>query len=177
MPSKNLFPWSCGNSVIKSHWHPKSNSLGLSSALGLYYGANCDLLQEGLCHMLHDPGLLQSDPLSLWLTCSSAGDTQTLKGRSGSVSMGPLGPGSQKVLFEPSSLAGMGCDSKWDFAPPLSSCGFSFALGCLISFYMGSNLLLLMLVHQRVAILEFSQEKISACPSTLPSVSGPFLSN
>ena len=118
MPSKSLFPWSCGISVIKSHWRPKSNSLGLSSALGLYDGANCDLLQEGLCHMLHDPGLLQSDPLSLWLTCSSTGDTQTLKGRSGSVSVGPLGPGSHKVLFEPSSLASMGCDSKCDFAPP-----------------------------------------------------------
>ena len=50
--------------------------------------------------------------------CSSTGDTQTLKGRSGSVSVGPLGPGSHKVLFEPSSLASMGCDSKCDFAPP-----------------------------------------------------------
>ena len=58
----------------------------------------------------------------------------------------------------------------------LSSCSFSFALGCLVSFFVGSNILLLMLVHQRVAILEFSQ-KMSACPSTLPSVSGPFLSN
>ena len=52
------------------------------------------------------------------LTRTSTGDTQTLKGRSGSVSVGPLGPGSHKVLFEPSSLASMGCDSKCDFAPP-----------------------------------------------------------
>ena len=48
---------------------------------------------------------------------SIGGDTQTLKGRSGSVSVGPLGPGSHKVLFEPSFLAGMGCDYKCDFVP------------------------------------------------------------
>ena len=29
VPSKSLFPQSCGNSVIKSHWPPKSNSLGV----------------------------------------------------------------------------------------------------------------------------------------------------
>ena len=28
--SKSLFPHSCGSSVIKSHWPPKSNSLGIS---------------------------------------------------------------------------------------------------------------------------------------------------
>ena len=47
---------------------------------------------------MRDPGLLQQEPLSLWqaclgnvplLTCASAEDTQTLKGRSGSVSVGP----------------------------------------------------------------------------------------
>ena len=36
------------------------------------------------------------------LTCTCIGDTQTLKGRSGSVSVGSLGPCEQKVLFEPS---------------------------------------------------------------------------
>ena len=36
------------------------------------------------------------------LTCASTGDTQTLKGRSGSDSVGSLGPGAHKVLFEPS---------------------------------------------------------------------------
>ena len=29
VPSKSLFPQSCGSSVIKSHWPPKSNSLGV----------------------------------------------------------------------------------------------------------------------------------------------------
>ena len=33
---------------------------------------------------------------------ASAGDIQTLKGRSGSVSVGSLGPGAHKVLFKPS---------------------------------------------------------------------------
>ena len=31
--SKSLFPQSCGRFVIKSHWHPKSNSLGVLSSL------------------------------------------------------------------------------------------------------------------------------------------------
>ena len=31
VPSKSLFPQSCGISVIKSHWPPKSNSLGILS--------------------------------------------------------------------------------------------------------------------------------------------------
>ena len=29
MPSKSLFPQPCGSSTIKSHWPPKSNSLGV----------------------------------------------------------------------------------------------------------------------------------------------------
>ena len=33
VPSKNLFPQSCGSSVIKFHWPPKSNSLGVLSPL------------------------------------------------------------------------------------------------------------------------------------------------
>ena len=36
------------------------------------------------------------------LACTSTGDTQTLKGRSASVSVGPLGPGTHKILFKPS---------------------------------------------------------------------------
>ena len=33
VPSKSLFPQSCGSSVIKSHFPPKSNSLGFSQSL------------------------------------------------------------------------------------------------------------------------------------------------
>ena len=36
------------------------------------------------------------------LACASTGDTQTLKVRSGPVSMGSLGPGTHKVLFRKS---------------------------------------------------------------------------
>ena len=98
------------------------------------------------------------------LTCASSGDTQTLKDRSGSVSVGSLGPGAHKVLFEPS-------ERLWQvwglilnvILPLLLSCwGFPFALGHGVSFVVGSNILLLMVVQQLVAILEFSQEKMSA---------------
>ena len=50
----------------------------------------------------------------------------------------------------------------------LSCWGFSFALGHGYLFLVGSNIFLLMVVEQRVVILEFSQEKMSAHPSTLP---------
>ena len=71
------------------------------------------------------------------LTCTPTGDTQTLKGRSGSVSVGSLGPGMYKVLFEPS-------EHLWRIwgliltavLPLLLPCwGLSFALGHGVSFY------------------------------------------
>ena len=67
---------------------------------GLYGGGKCNLLQESLC----DTQVCCTQtpwpcgrPL---LTCTAAGDSQALKGRSGSVSVGS--PGRHKVLFEPS---------------------------------------------------------------------------
>ena len=75
----------------------------------------------------------------LLLTCACTGDTQTLKGRSGSVSVGSLGPGMYKVLFEPS-------EHLWQvwglilnvISPFISSCwGFSFALGDGVSLFGG----------------------------------------
>ena len=71
------------------------------------------------------------------LTRTSVGDTQTLKGRSNSVSVGF--PGAHNVLFEPS-------ESLWwvwglilnAILPLLPSCwGFSFALACGVSFFGG----------------------------------------
>ena len=65
------------------------------------------------------------------LTPASAGDTQTLKGRSGSVSVGSLGTDVQKILFEPSKCLWQ----VWGLilnaiSPLLPSCwGFCFALG------------------------------------------------
>ena len=70
---------------------------------------------------------------------ASAGDTQTLKGRSGSVSVGSLGPGVNKFLFEPSEclwrIWGLILNA---ISPLLLSCwGFSFVLGCGVSFFGG----------------------------------------
>ena len=69
------------------------------------------------------------------LILASTGVTQALKGGSGSVSVGPLDPGAPKVLFE--SLAVMGLNSKHDFATPVIFWGFSFPLGCGVSFFGG----------------------------------------
>ena len=38
VPSKSLFPQSCGSSVIKSHWPSKSNSLEILSPFARYPG-------------------------------------------------------------------------------------------------------------------------------------------
>ena len=83
-----------------------------------------------------------------------------------------LSPGSwcSQGLYEPSEhlwrLWGLILNV---ISPLLLSCwGFSFALGRGVSFLVGTNILLLMIVHQRVVILEFSQEKMSTYPSTPP---------
>ena len=75
-----------------------------SSSWWLCGGANGNL-QEGLCHMLHDPGLLQPEPLSVWEAtadlCPHRRHSNTQR-QVWSVSVGPLGPGAHKVLFKPS---------------------------------------------------------------------------
>ena len=71
------------------------------------------------------------------LTRTSTGGTQTLKGRSGSVSVGS--PGVHKVLFEPSEhiwwVWGLILNAILHFLP--SCWGFSFALGRGVSFSGG----------------------------------------
>lgn len=72
------------------------------------------------------------------LTCASVGDTKTLKGRSFSLSVGLLGLGTHKVLFEPSKHFW----HAWDL-PLLPTCwGFSFALKGGVFFLVRSNILL-----------------------------------
>ena len=94
---------------------------------------------------------------------SKAGLAQTL--------VGSLGPGVHKVLFEPSECLWW----VWDLilnaiVPLLPSCwGSSLPLDLGYLFLVGSNILLWMVVQQRVEILKFSQEKMGARPSTLPS--------
>ena len=101
----------------------------------LYGGVNGDLLQEGLCHT-QVCGTQSPCPCGRpLLTHTSTGDTQTLKGRSGSVSAGA--PSTHKALFEPSNCLWQ----VWGLipnaiSPLLPSCwGFSFALGCGVSFF------------------------------------------
>ena len=170
VPSKSLFPQSCGGSVIKSQWPSSQIPWGFSvplpdpqvgksavgpgtfavvrellwcncslvcglSAWGLHRGINDDLLQEDLCHILCLQGLRQAEPLSPWQATAD----QTLQGRSDSVSVGSLGPGAHKVLFELSEHLWW----VWSLilntvSPLLLSCwSFSFALGCGISFFHG----------------------------------------
>ena len=81
-------------------------------------GVNGDLLQEASCRTqvcwTQSPAPAAGH---CWPTCTSTGDTQTLKGRSGSVSEGCLG--THRFCLSPrASLAGVGFDSNRDFAPP-----------------------------------------------------------
>ena len=103
------------------------------------------------------------------LTRTTTEDIQALKGRSGSVSVGSLGPGMHKVLFEPS-------EHLWwvrgliltQFHPSYHLAGAStLPLDVQYLLLVGSNILLSMIVQQRGVILEFSQ-KIGACPPTPP---------
>ena len=67
---------------------------------------------------------------------------------------------------------GMRFDFKCSCIPPTVLLWLLLCPYCGYLFLMGSNILLLMVVQQLVAILVFSKEKISACPSTPPPGSG-----
>ena len=111
VPSKCLFPQSCVSSV--------SSMVGLMVTSNRAYATARSAVPRAPAPC--------SRPL---LTRTSVGDTQTLKGRSNSVSVGF--PGAHNVLFEPS-------ESLWwvwglilnVISPFLLSCwGFFFAFGC-----------------------------------------------
>ena len=74
----------------------------------LYGGINGDLLQEGSCHRLCETQVCCTQspcPSSRsLLTCTSTGDVQTLKGRSGSVCV--VSPDAHKILSPPSISGG-----------------------------------------------------------------------
>ena len=118
-------------------WLPSSVSPVLCKFWWLYGGVNGDLLQEGLCHTQFcctQSPCLCSRPL---LTHTSPGDTQTLKGRSGSVSVVSLG--THNILFEPSKCLWWVWHLILNVISSLlpSCCSFSFALGRGISFFGG----------------------------------------
>ena len=112
------------------------------SAWWLYGGANGNLLQEGLCHTQHVPGLLQSEPLSPWQATADLGLLRRHSNTQKQAWLSLCGvSGSQcaKVLFEPS-------EHLWQvwglilnvISPFISSCwGFSFALGDGVSLFGG----------------------------------------
>ena len=103
----------------------------------LYGRVNGNLLQEGLCHT-HVCCTQSTCPCSRpLLTHTSTGDTQALKGRSGSVFVGSTGM--HKVLFESSEHLWWVWALILKMIPPLlpSFWGFSFALGCGVSFFGG----------------------------------------
>ena len=100
-------------------WHNYFAVSG-SSARWPCDGPNGSFLQEGLCHMVRTQVYCSQSPCpcgSPLLTCDSAGDTQTLKGRSGH-SLWGLQALVHTVWALQVSLVGMGFDSKCDFAPP-----------------------------------------------------------
>ena len=96
------------------------------------------------------------------LTPASAGDTQTLTGRSGSESVGPLGLGAHKALSEPSEH--LWCI--WGLilhviSPLLPSCwGFLFALGRGVYIFGGVQHSLSVVAQQLAANSEFSEDKM-----------------
>ena len=119
VPSKSLFSQSC----ISFWW--------------LYGGVNGNLLQEGLYHTQVYCTQSPSPCGRPLLTHTPSEDTQTLKGRFGSVSVGC--PGAHKVFFEPSKhlwwVWGLSLNV---ILPLLPSCwGFSFAPWHGISFFGG----------------------------------------
>ena len=151
-------------------WYNGSPVCGLS-AWWLCGVANGDLLPEDLGHTCclqvcwnQSPSLRGSHgwpvPMQETLTHSKAGLAQSL--------VGSLGPSAHKVLFEPSKHLWW----VWSLIlnmilPFLLSCwGFSFAVGCEVSFSGGIQ-------HSPVdgcsaasCNLEFLQERMSAHPST-----------
>ena len=100
----------------------------------LYFGIKHNLFQEDLCHT--QVCCTQSPCLAAghcWPTPSQ----EILKHGSSSVSVGSPGPGAHKICALWVSLAGIWFDSKHDFTPPTILLGFSFTLGCRVSFFGG----------------------------------------
>ena len=115
-------------------WYNCSAVCG-SSAWRLCGGVNGDLLHESLCHTQHCCTQSPCPCGRPLLTLTSVGDSQTLQGRSGSVSVGS--PGVHKVLSKPSECLWWvwGLILKAIFAPPIVllglllcpwTCGFFF---------------------------------------------------
>ena len=141
----------------------------MSSAWWLYVGVNGGFLHEGLCHTQVCCTQSHCPCGRSLLTHTSAGKTQILKGRSDSVSVGLLV--CTRFCLSPLSISGRyGVLILNVISPLLPSCwGFSFALGCGVSFFVRFQHFPVDGCSAAIAILEFSQEKMSAHLFTLPS--------
>ena len=131
----------------------------------LHGGINGDLLQEGLCHTQVCWTQSPCPCDRLLLTRTSAGDTQ----RQVWLSLCGVSWYAHGFVWSLGiSLAGMRFDSKCSFAL-LPSGASPLPLDVGYFFPVGSNILLSVVVQQWVVVLEFSQERTSTHPSTLPS--------
>ena len=115
-------------------------------------------------------GLLHPESLPLQQATADLYLHRSLKHRSVSVSVWSLGPETHNVLFKSSKHLWQVWSLILNMISPLLPFCWDFFLvfECGVSFMMGSNILLPMVVQQWVLTLEFSQ-KMSMCPSTLPS--------
>ena len=98
-----------------------------------------DFLQEDLHHKVCLPGLLQPELLLQQQDTADLHRRHSFKFRSGSASVGCLGPGVHKVFLSPLRVSSRyGVLILIVILLLLPSCwGFSFALGCGVSFFGG----------------------------------------
>ena len=106
------------------------------------------------------PCLLHPEPLPLW---QATADLYLISRHSNTIlsqSLWGLWSWCAQGLFEPSEhlwrVKGLILNVILPLQP--SFWGFSFALGCGVSFLVGSNILLSMVVQQRIVTLEFLPE-------------------
>ena len=122
-------------------WYNCSAVCG-SSAQQLCGGVNGNLLQEGFCHMLYDPGLLHPEPLPLQQASADLYHHRRHPGTQRQVWLSLCGVSGSWyaqgfVWALRASLVGTGFDSN-TISPLLPSCwGFYFALGCAVSSFGG----------------------------------------
>ena len=120
-------------------WYSCSAVCGSSVHL-LFGGINGDLLQEGLRHRLCDPGSCIQSPCPLQLANADP-YLYRREIQSGSVSVGSLGPGGDKGLFELSKCLWLVWGLILNLILPLLPLfrGFSFALTHGVSFLGGTQ--------------------------------------
>ena len=130
---------------------------------------------SGEAHMLCLLGLLQPEPLFPWQAtvdpCHCKRHSNTQRQIWLSLLWVPWVLVHTRFCWNPLSISGgLSFDSKHDFTPPtillwLLLCPWIWC----IFFLLGFSILLSTVFRWLVAIFESSQEKMSACPSTLPS--------